>query len=246
MAWIAETLTVLEFLLISLAIGAGAALQGSVGYGMALVASPILIMIEPLLIPGPYMLASQLLSILVVQREWHAIDFGGVKWAIVGRVPGTIAAAVLLALIPKETMVLLFGFLVLGAVAISLTGLHFPPTRWSLLSAGALSGIMGTIATIGGPPMAFVYQDEPGAEIRSTLSGYFIFSASFAVLTLAVVGEFGIRELWLSVTLLPGIAAGYLISSRLLPLLKGNRTKGAVLTVATVSAIVVIVRQLLS
>jgi hypothetical protein len=94
--------------------------------------------------------------------------------------------------------------------------------------------------------MAFVYQDEPGAEIRSTLSGYFIFSASFAVLTLAVVGEFGIRELWLSVTLLPGIAAGYLISSRLLPLLKGNRTKGAVLTVATVSAIVVIVRQLLS
>jgi uncharacterized membrane protein YfcA len=241
--WLTQTLTTLDFVIISLVIGSGAALQGAVGYGMAMVATPILILIEPRLIPGPFILSSELLSILIVRREWRSIDLDGIKWAIAGRIPGTIAAGLILAVIAKNTMVLIFGFIVLFAVGLSVIGIRFSPRRNILVSAGVLSGIMGTIASIGGPPMALVYQHEDGEKIRPTLSGFFIFGSLFAVATLIVVGQFGRHELWLTMTLLPGIAIGYLVSSRLLPLLTGKYTREAVLTLATISALVVIVRQ---
>lgn len=242
--WLLNDLGAAGLLWISLAIGMGAALQGSVGYGMALLASPILILVEPRLIPGPYLLGSQLLSILMIIRERQSVDVRGVKWSLVGRIPGTILAGYLLAVITQRTLVLTFGFLVLLGVAISLTGVRFPPRPRNLLFAGMLSAVMGTIATIGGPPMALVYQDASGDQLRSTLSGYFILGGIMSLVTLIAVGRFGQEELWLSATLLPGILIGYLISSHLLPLLKSQNTRLAVLVIAAVSGVVVIVGQL--
>ena len=56
-------------------------------------------------------------------------------------------------------MTLLFGGLILLGVCLSLSGLRLPPIRGVLVGAGALSGVMGTVASIGGPPMALLYQD---------------------------------------------------------------------------------------
>jgi uncharacterized membrane protein YfcA len=242
--WLLQTLGTGGLLKITLAVGLGAALQGSVGYGMALLASPFLIMIEPRLIPGPYLLASQMLSLLMVLRESHAIDFNGVKWALIGRLPGTVLAGYLLATISQKAMVLTFGFLVLLGVVISVAGVRFPPRPKNLFFAGMLSAVMGTIATIGGPPMALVYQDASSDSLRSTLSGYFIVGGLISLATLVVIGRFGQDELRLSVTLLPGILFGYLVSSRLLPLLKSRNTRAAVLVVAAASGAMVIVRQI--
>lgn len=242
--WLLRTITMDGLLKITLAIGLGAALQGSVGYGMALLASPFLIMIDPRLIPGPYLLGSQLLSLLMVLRERHSIDFYGVKWALFGRLPGTIVAGYLLATISEKAMVLTFGALVLLGVIISVAGVRFPPRPKNLFVAGMVSAIMGTIATIGGPPMALVYQDATSDSLRSTLSGYFIVGGLISLTTLIVIGRFGLYELCLSVALLPGILIGYLVSSQLLPLLKRQNTRAAVLMIATVSGVLVIVRQI--
>ena len=243
--WIDASLSTSGLIMIFIAMGLGAALQGSVGYGMALIASPLLILVEPRLIPGPYLLASQLLSILMILRERRSIDFYGLKWALLGRIPGTVLAGYLLAVISENVMVLMFGFLVLLGVVISVAGVRFPPRPKNLFFAGLLSAIMGTIATIGGPPMALVYQDASGDELRSTLSGYFIIGGFFSLAALMVIGRFGLVELWLSATLLPGIILGYLISSRILPLLRRQNTRTAVLVIAAVSGLVVILREMI-
>jgi uncharacterized membrane protein YfcA len=181
----------------------------------------------------------------MVIRERKAVDVTGLKWALVGRIPGTILAGYLIAVISENAMILTFGILLLIGVAISVAGIRFPPRPRNLIFAGLLSAIMGTIATIGGPPMALVYQEAKGEELRSTLSGYFIIGGLFSILTLAFVGKFGETELWLSAVLLPGTVLGYLISSSLLPRLNPQLTRISVLVVAAVSAVVVIIRQVI-
>jgi uncharacterized protein len=236
-------LTATTIIIISLVVGLAAALQSSIGYGLSFIANPILVLINPDFVPGPVLFAVFFLSILIVLRERHSLDLNGLSWALVGRVFGAIIAAWLLLRITQHTMILLFGFMVLFAVLVSATGLRVPMTRLNLSLAGVLAGIMGTIASIGGPPMAIVYQYESGDRIRSTLSGFFIVGTVISMVVLASVGRFGFEEIKLGLGLLPGILIGFLLSNRILLYLKNRSIRPLILTVATVSALAVILRQ---
>ncbi|NIR59973.1 MAG: sulfite exporter TauE/SafE family protein, partial [Gammaproteobacteria bacterium] len=55
-------------------------------------------------------------------------------------------------------LVIAVGALVLLAVAMSVAGLKISPTRPTLITAGALSGFMSTVSSVGGPPLAITYQ----------------------------------------------------------------------------------------
>src|SRR5687768_7921335 len=75
----------------------GALVQGTIGFGLAVFSAPLLTLIEPRMVPGPLLLATFVLTLLVVLRDRQAIDLAGVKWALVGRVPGVLLGAGLLA-----------------------------------------------------------------------------------------------------------------------------------------------------
>ena len=53
----------------------GAVLQGSVGFGLGLVGVPLLVLIDPVFVPGPLLLGAFLLNLLISLREQTAIDF---------------------------------------------------------------------------------------------------------------------------------------------------------------------------
>ena len=77
----------------------GSILQGSVGFGMGLLASPILMLVDPRFVPAPILLSTMVLTALLTYRERHAIDLAGLRWALAGRIVGTtVAGTVLLAL----------------------------------------------------------------------------------------------------------------------------------------------------
>jgi uncharacterized membrane protein YfcA len=118
------------------------------------------------------------------------------------------------------------------------------PTTGTLVSAGLASGFMGTATSIGGPPMAMVYQRVTGPQLRATLAAYFVFGASFSLLTLAVAGEFGAHELELGLTLLPGVLAGFALSWLAARVLDRGYTRIAVLGCSAASALVLIGTQL--
>ena len=57
-------------------------MQGMVGFGMALVAAPLLALIDPALVPIPLLVVTTGHSVLTVGREHGATDWPGVGWAI--------------------------------------------------------------------------------------------------------------------------------------------------------------------
>ena len=240
-----EPLTPIKLLAACAAVTIGSALQGSVGLGLGLVAAPILALIDPMLVPGPILFCGLALTILMSYRERQAMDVSGLKWGVVGRFLGTLIAIVVLTNVPKKEMTLAFGVLVLFAVALSASGLHVNPTMWTLLSAGALSGFMGTTSNTGGPPIALLYQNAPGARLRATISGFFVLGTIMSLLALMTVGRFGRYEFWSALALLPGVLIGFMLSARTLPILDRGYTRAAILALSAVSGAIVILRELL-
>ena len=233
-----------DILIASVTVLIGSTLQGSVGFGMGLLASPILMLIEPRFVPAPILLSTFCLTSFLAVREWDAIDVDGLRWAVVGRTGGTILAGFVLAVLPNDWMMMVLGLLVLFGVAMSMSGLKVKPTRLVLLWAGALSGVMGTIASIGGPPIALVYQDAPGARIRATMSCLVWVGTIMSLIVLWLVGRFGETELRLTFILLPGLFLGVFVSRWTAHVVDRGSTRAAVLSVAGLAGLVVVLRQL--
>lgn len=237
-------LSISDFILITLVMSVGAALQASVGYGMGLIVTPVLVLVDPNFLPGALFVSVLPLSILIISREKSSLQLNGLGWAVAGRVLGAWIAVLLISMISQRTLVLVSGVVVLFAVSITVGGIRIPENSLNLSIAGTLSGIMGTIASIGGPPMALILQHGSGARIRTSLSGFFLAGTLISVITLVFVGGFGWRQLVLGLSTLPGAMIGFLLSSRIFPWLDGRYTRAMVLSVATISALVVIANQI--
>ncbi len=222
----------------------GALVQGSVGFGLSVVAVPALLLVHPALVPGPLIAAGQLLAGAMAWRERRALELGGLGWVLLGRVPGTLLAWWVLSDLSERALALGTGALVLVAVALSLSGLRLRGTPGTLLQVGAVSGFMGTTSSMSGPAVALVYQHESGPRVRATLSTYFLFGDALSLAALAAAGRFGARELGAACAMLPAIALGYAVALRVGRLLDRGYTRPAVLAVAALTSLVLIARQL--
>ena len=222
----------------------GAALQGTVGFGMGLLGSPILILIDPLFVPGPILMSTLILTIALTNRDRASLDLQGLAWALSGRIVRTISGAITLATLPFDKLSLVFGTLVLTAVAMTVSGLRLEPSRINLLGAGTLSGIMGTVASIGGPPMALLYQHASGSTVRANMSGFFLLGTILSIVALATVGRFGVQEIRLTLLLLPSVLLGFLISNWTSKFLDRGYVRLVILMASGASGIIVILRQL--
>jgi len=236
-------LSPIDVLIIFLVMSIGATLQGAVGYGMALIAGPILILIEPDLIPSPMVIASSVLVVFMAVRDRQALDFFGLKWALLGFILGIGPGLYVLKHFSGEQFATIFAMLILVAVLMSAIGVHFKPKRSTLTVAGFLSGVMSVLTTTAGPPIALVYQESPGKELRATISGFFIAGIIIVASSLFLVDELGLHELGLALYLIPGIIVGYFVSSRVAKWVDRGYTRPLVLMISGLSAIVVLINQ---
>ncbi len=237
-------MTLPQILIAVLAAGVGSLLQGVTGLGLNLFAAPILIMVQPRLVPGPVLAGALLLTVMMALRDHTGVDLHGVGWMAAGMLPGTLLASYLLPVVPHKTLALVLGFLVLAGVMLSISGLHFPPKRWVLLLAGLISGLGGTLASIGGPPVALVNQELEPKRLRATLSGYFILSGITSLAALVPAGRMGRLEVSLALWLAPGVVLGFLGSNLLIGRLSRSATRSALLALSALAALVLIGQQL--
>jgi uncharacterized membrane protein YfcA len=221
------------------------AVQGSTGFGFNMLAAPTLAIISPAFVPGPMLLVSLLVSLSGMIREWNRVDYTGLSYALTGRVLATVLAVLCLGLLDAELFSRLFGAVVLLAVAISLAGIRIRPTPRTLFLAGTLSGFMGTLTSIGAPPMAMAYQNVHGAVMRSTLNSFFVAGALISIVALWAGGHFDRHQFLLALAMGPFAFAGFLFSGWGRRLVDSGWARPVVLTASGVSGAILIARTIL-
>jgi uncharacterized membrane protein YfcA len=238
-------LSLYAYLLSFIILTCGAIIQGSIGFGLGLLAVPLLILIDPAFVPGPLLLIAFFLNIMISYRERKGADYPSLKWLITGRLLGTIVAAGILRFLPDNILGILFGSLILMAVAMSSSGIHLRIIPANLFSVGSLSGFMATSVGVGGPPLALLYQKQSGNKIRGTLAAVFLIGTLMSIISLIIIGRFGYEELYLSVISFPAMIMGFYLSGKTAKYLDRGFLRPAVLLISTLSAVVVIVKTLL-
>ncbi|WP_413490063.1 sulfite exporter TauE/SafE family protein [Shewanella baltica] len=231
--------------LASLIVFLGALTQSLIGFGLAVVASPLLYIVDPQLVPGPVIAMGFTISLLTLFRERGHLEFNGLQYALIGRVPGGFIGASLLLFAPQPILGLSIAAIVTVAVILSLYKFSLPVNKKTLFGAGVVSGIFGNIAAIGGPPMAILLSGKDASQFRAALSAFFIFSSTIAMVILAITGLLELKHLWLSLMLLPSVLLGYLVAGRLVGSVDKDKTKMATLVLCSISALVLTVKSVI-
>lgn len=223
----------------------GAVVQGMIGLGAALVASPVIVLLDPTLMPGAMIFCAAVLPVMTLISEHDDIDWRGLAWAFPWRFVGTALGGWLVAVASADTLGLMVGVFVLVAVGLSLISWRPKPSPMALSIGALVSGVGGTATSIGGPPIALVYQHQRPAMLRSTLALYFLVGSIVSLAALALYGQLGWHQIRAGLLLLPFVAAGFISSLYLRRHLDPEKVRSLVLLVSGVSAVILIVRALL-
>ncbi len=225
-----------------LAAAGGGAVQGSIGFGFALVVVPALALVHPEAVPATVFFLVAPLTIYMAVRERSHIDRRGFLSIVTGRVFGTALGATLLVAVPASSISVLLGVMIVVAVALSLVGLDIAPTPPVAFGAGFLSGVTGTTSAVGGPALAVVYQRRPGPELRSTLALAFMVGL---VMSLVAVGAVGRVHMWhgvLALEMLPGLLLGLWASRHVARALDRGWLRPILLAFAGAAGLYIVIR----
>ena len=154
-------------------------------------------------------------------------------------------AWLVMALGPDQLSLLIGASVVLASV-MSLATPRVPINRSTHAAVGLLSGIMGTSSSIGGPPMALLYQRESGPVMRATLGATFLVGTALSLLALIAAGEVDAAQWRFGISMVPAVLLGLFASRFLHAWLERGWLRPCVLAVAALSGLVVVLRALMT
>lgn len=220
----------------------GAYVQTAIGFGLAIVSAPLLILWSPEYVPAPICLVALFISLLNAIKYRSSVEIGGLKMALVGRIPGSIAGGVMLFFVSTEVLTLWIGALVLFAVIVSLLPFRIEPTPTRMTLAGFFSGLFGTSSAIGGPPMALLLQHQEANQLRGNLSAFFVFSSIISLIVQIPAGFFTLHHLIITLPLLPASALGYWLAMKTTQSLPKEKIRFGALVLCFVSGFTAVVQ----
>jgi uncharacterized membrane protein YfcA len=234
--------SVISFVLVLAIVATGSAIQVSIGMGLNLFAVPLLMLIDPSYGPAPILVASLLLSILALWRIPAELVWRELGFSVAGLAVGSLVAALFLAAIDTRDFVRVLGAMIVAAVGLILSGITIAIRPASLVGAGTVAGVMGTIAGIHAPPIALLYSREPVMRLRGALLAFIIAGNLLSIVALWTVGRFGLPEIAVAGVLSPGVILGVLAAPLLARRLDAARTRAAVLAISAISGLALVLR----
>lgn len=220
--------------------------QASSGFGQGLIATPLLRLLHPALLPGPIVMVGLVTAVIVARRNSEKGDLNRVAPALGGRVVGAMIAWGLLLILSERGLTISIGVMVFGFVVLRLLDVGLPLGAATLAGAGVASGIGGTIAALGGAPIALLFQQHANArDFRGALGWYTVIGGSMSIVILALAGRIDSTAIINALLMLPPIVVGARASHRLTPLLDGGYLRPLVLGLSGTSAVVLILGELL-
>ncbi len=227
--------TVAEVVAASLVACAAGALQGSVGFGFAIISVPVLSLIDDRFAPIPVLIVTLVLSALALWRERSHLDFEGVGWIIGGRIPGAVTGAWVITVVSRQALSIVIALVVLSAVGVLASGRRIALNRRNRILAGLVSGFTGTSAGIGGPPLALLYRSAAGGMVRSSLGAIFTIGIAINLVILGVAGAMNWDDWRAAAWFAPAALLGFRLSTIVKHRFDGRMLRRSILAVAAVA-----------
>ncbi|MCY7296674.1 sulfite exporter TauE/SafE family protein [Alteromonas sp. a30] len=228
----------------ALALLAGCTIQTAVGFGMALIAAPIIVMVNPLWVPYVLTVTALVLSVSNAWNQRHDIQWQQLVPPMITRIPGTVFGTWILALIAMQWLQVIVAGMVLLTIFVTMRIKPFASTPVNMGIAGFVSGITGTTTSIGGPPMALVMQHSEGKHARANLSIYFVFSCIMSLIGYMWAGLMSQEQWVVSLTMVPVAYLGFYLGKLLRPWVD-NRFRPVLLLTCGGSAVVALLNVFL-
>ena len=141
-------------------------------------------------------------SLTVALVMWRKINMKNLVFPLVGCLLSTYLAVEFIGSQDNKTLILMLGIVLL---ALSIYFFFFSgkikikPTWYAGLIAGVISGVMGGMFSIGGPPVViyFLQSEEDTDSYLATISTYFVLSGVINVVTKAAKG-FITTKVWIA------------------------------------------------
>jgi uncharacterized membrane protein YfcA len=186
---------------------------GMTGFGFALVAVPVLMLLLPprIVVPLVSLLALGLQLMVLVESRKHLL-IRRVWLLIVGGMVGVPSGTYLLLVVDSGTLQVMAGSaVVVGALAL-VSGWHwqFRNERAASLPVGLVSGALAGSTGLGGPPVILFFsnQDVEKQAFRANLTLYFACLSVVVIGSSLVAGLFTRQVLMSSAILLPTLVLG--------------------------------------
>lgn len=232
-------------LVVGVAILFGSLVQGSAGFGVSLLGAPVMMFLDPSLMPGSMLIVGCVLPLFTLIREGRHVDWRMTRWMLLGRLGGTAAGVWVLAALSPRALAIGLGFFLVVAIGLSVRNVVLPTTTPTLLGAGLLTGVTGTAVSVSGPVVGVVLQYLPGAALRATMAAFFSIGTAFSLTGLAIGGALTGHQIATGLAMVPFLTAGYLLSGPLRRYLDTGWTRPAVLAICLFAAISVLLKGIL-
>lgn len=228
------------------AVLAGAVVQSTIGFGMAVVAAPVVVLLAPELMPAALLVPGVFLPLLQVLHGARDIAWRPLGWALGARAVFTPVGVAIVVWFSPRAIGALVGVLILVTVVLSVRALYLRATPRNAVVAGAVSGVAGTAAAIGGPFLALVLQHERPDRVRSTLAVFFTTGSLLALGGLAVWGELTREQLLTGLVWVPFAMLGYAAAAPVRARVDTGLFRRAVLVFCVGAGLTVIARAALA
>ena len=196
--------------------------QGLTGFGFAIVAAPLLLLLmEPRSMVVLNILGASIVCIMVVAHSWRYVSVRGMVPMAVTAVFGVPLGSYVLLMASPEVLKLAIALLVVLFSIPLLLGYsrRFQSERPLSVVMGFISGVLKTSTSLSGPPVILflVNQGWPQEVMRASLAAYFLFLGVVAIGWFLPTGLVTGELLMMTASTLPAAAAGFFVGIWLLP-----------------------------
>lgn len=196
-----------------LGVFAASILRGFTGFGFGLAAVPLLTLALPPARVVPFVTVLQVLvGTAGLRAAWRIADWRAVLGLGPGLVLGVPVGLVVLTELPPNHVRLVIGLLIALSVMVLWLRVRLPPrpSRGVTLAAGLISGVMGGLASMGGPPVVvyLLALSDDAAVVRATSIVYFLLASMVTTVPMALRGLVDREVLLWSAASIPVLLAG--------------------------------------
>ena len=230
----------MTYVLVAAIVALGAAAQAASGFGLALLAVPLLALLldakTAVVTTGVVSLGLQL---TVALRDHGSIRRSTIVTMTIAALIGMPVGLLILERVDDRTLTIAIGVTVLAFTLLLARGTPVPAGTATDAAAGFPSGLISTSTGTSGPPLVIALhaREMTPVRFRATLAAQFLIQGTISVVAFALVGRITTEVGLLALAGVPGLALGWLVGNRVFAKLDHDRFRRVVLAMLALSGV---------